>query len=168
NFRANNAPSVKTTISDVSVGKNSGETVIDLAGNFDDSDITNSQIRFDTSAGPINVELLDKQAPRTVANFFNYINSNRFDNTIFHRLETGFVLQGGGFAFQASPANLVPVLTDPAVQNEFVAPSNPKEVVNAPGTIAMAKVASDPNSATSQFFFNLGNNSDLDTENGGF
>src|SRR5262249_22117032 len=119
-----------------------------------------------TSAGPINVELFDKQAPRTVANFLNYVNNSRYASTIFHRLvntPTPFVLQGGGFQFTANPTpSLNAVATDPAVQNEF-------GISNTQGTLAMAKLGGDPNSATSQFFFNLGNNSsNLDTQNGGF
>jgi cyclophilin family peptidyl-prolyl cis-trans isomerase len=160
--RQNHPPTVMTLIADVSVAKNSANTTIDLAGNFTDPDFTNSQIRFDTTAGPINVTLFDAQAPRTVANFFNYILSHRYDNTIFHRLAVGFVLQGGGFTFQTSPSRLTPVLADPAVQNEF-------GTSNTQGTLAMAKLGGDPNSATDQFFFNLANNSsNLDNQNGGF
>src|SRR5581483_564104 len=96
---------------------------------------------------------------------FNYITSNRFDNSIFHRLASGFVLQGGGFTF-FNDANgngaIGEIITDPAVQNEF-------GESNVQGTIAMAKLGNDPNSATSQFFFNLANNSaNLDNQNGGF
>jgi peptidyl-prolyl cis-trans isomerase A (cyclophilin A) len=159
--RANNSPIVSTPIADVSVGKNNADTTIDLAGNFSDPDMTDSMIRFDTSAGPINVELFDAAAPRTVANFFNYINDGRFNNSIFNRLLSGFVLQGGAFTFDSTSAQLVPIATDPAVVNEFGAS-------NTLGTLAMAKMPGDPNSATSQFFFNLANNTGLDTQNGGF
>ncbi|MCI0641833.1 MAG: peptidylprolyl isomerase [Gemmataceae bacterium] len=165
NPRGNNLPIVETAIPDVTAGKNSADTIIDLAGHFSDPDFSNSQIRFITSAGAINVQLFDGQAPQTVANFFNYINSNRYDNSIFHRLVPGFVLQGGGFNFVANPASLPAIPTDPTVENEFGAS-------NTTGTIAMAKVDGDPNSATSQFFFNLANNggapNNLDTTNGGF
>jgi cyclophilin family peptidyl-prolyl cis-trans isomerase len=161
--RPNNAPFLKTAIADVSVAKNSADTLIDLAGHFSDPDFTNSQVRFDTSDGPINVQLFDKTAPQTVANFFNYILSHRYDNTIFHRLVSNFVLQGGGFKFQAGPPVTLPaVAADPAVQNEPGAS-------NVRGTLAMAKLGNDPNSATDQFFFNLANNaSNLDSQNGGF
>src|SRR5205807_1646786 len=68
----------------------------------------------------------------------------------------------GGFTFQANPSTLVPIAQHPAVPNEF-------GISNTIGTLAMAKLGSDPNSATNQFFFNLGNNSsNLDTQNGGF
>ena len=107
--------------------------------------------------------------PQTVANFLNYVKSGRFDNTIFHRLATGFVLQGGGFTLAAAPNTTInPVATGPTVKNEFPSPA-PTTPVNVRGTIAMAKVGSDPNSATSQFFFNLADNhTNLDSQNGGF
>lgn len=164
NYRPNNRPTVANAIADVSVFKNAANTLIDLAGHFSDPDFTNSRVRIHTSEGPINVVLFDTQAPRTVANFFNYVVSNRYDNTIFHRLVSNFVLQGGGFRFQANPSSLPAVLTDSTVQNEFSATRS-----NVRGTVAMAKVDGNPNSATSQFFFNLADNSNnLDNQNGGF
>lgn len=141
---------------------NSAGTLIDLAGFFTDPDLTNSRIQFVTSQGAINVELFDTAAPRTVANFFNYIESDRYDDTIFHRRVNNFVLQGGGFDFDAG--QMIPVETDEPVLNEFGA-------ANVTGTLAMAKRDSGPdpaNSATSQFFFNLANNTNLNTQNGGF
>jgi cyclophilin family peptidyl-prolyl cis-trans isomerase len=162
NGRENSAPFVVTAIPDVT-GTKGGSDTIDLAGFFSDPDITDTFVRFDTSAGSINVELFDTKAPRTVANFLNYVNNARYTNTIFHRLVSGFVLQGGGFQFAANPTpSLNAVTTDPAVQNEF-------GTSNTAGTLAMAKLGNDPNSATSQFFFNLADNSsNLDSQNGGF
>src|SRR5262249_25279248 len=86
NFRPNGVPFLKTPLGDVSVLKNAPDTLIDLAAFFDDPDFTNSLVRFDTTAGPINVRLFDKQAPQTVANFFDYVLSGDYDNSIFHRL----------------------------------------------------------------------------------
>jgi peptidyl-prolyl cis-trans isomerase A (cyclophilin A) len=161
NYRPNNRPIETALTGNVTVAKN-GSSLLDMAGYFDDPDLTNSRIRFKTNVGDINVELFDKTAPRTVANFFNYITSDRFDDTIFHRLATGFVLQGGGFKFDPSTDSFPSIPVGPRVQNEFGAS-------NTLGTLAMAKVGTDPNSATSQFFFNLANNSgNLDTQNGGF
>jgi cyclophilin family peptidyl-prolyl cis-trans isomerase len=162
NSRENSSPIVAAAIPNVTGSKGGSET-IDLSGFFSDPDISNTMVRFDTSAGAINVELFDKQAPRTVANFLNYIRNGRYANGIFHRLVSGFVLQGGGFQFASNLANpLSPVATDPPVQNEF-------GISNTQGTLAMAKVGGDPNSATSQFFFNLADNSaNLDSQNGGF
>lgn len=137
---------------------------VDLAGVFTDEDFENSEVQFQTSAGNINVELFDKDTPITVANFYEYVDSNRYDNTIFHRLANGFVLQGGGFSFNDTTDTFPSVSTDPTIQNEFSATRS-----NLASTIAMAKLGGNPNSASSQFFFNLGNNSaNLDGQNGGF
>ncbi len=129
-------------------------------------------MRLDTSGGAININLFDAQAPQTVANFFDYINSGAYNNSIFHRLATGFVLQGGGFTFDnTSPPTLTPIPTHPNVPNEF-GTSNTGPTTSTPSalsTVAMAKLGSDQNSATDQFFFNLANNSsNLDNQNGGF
>ena len=164
------APTVKTALSPVALTAGGSKTV-DLAGTFDDADITNTKLRFDTSAGPVNIELFDKQAPKTVANFLNYVNSGAYTDSIFHRSAkltggTPFVLQGGGFTFSETPTpGLTAIPTDPPVQNE------PDTVnrSNLKGTLAMAKLGGDPNSATDQFFFNLADNSaNLDNQNGGF
>ena len=140
---------------------------VDLAGVFTDQDFQNSEVQFRTSAGNINVELFDPATPITVANFYEYATSGRYDDTIFHRLAAGFVLQGGGFSFDDAPgaANAFPsVSIDPTIQNEFSATRS-----NLASTVAMAKLGGDPNSASSQFFFNLANNSaNLDGQNGGF
>lgn len=162
-------PFVRTALPAVPLTRG-GSTTLDLAGTFDDADIANTLVRLDTSGGPVTVELFDRQAPRTVANFFNYITDGDYTNSIFHRsakLLSGapFVLQGGGFTFRAGPSRLEAVPTDPTVQNEPDAANRS----NVRGTLAMAKRGGDPNSATSQFFFNLGDNSaDLDNNNGGF
>ena len=164
------APTLKTALSPIAVAA-AGSTTVDLAGSFDDADITDTQVRFDTSKGAVNVELFDTQAPKTVANFLNYVNGGDYANSIFHRsaeLSGGvpFVLQGGGFTFSSTPTpGLTAIPTDPPVQNEPDAVNRS----NLKGTLAMAKLGGDPNSATDQFFFNLGNNSaNLDAQNGGF
>jgi cyclophilin family peptidyl-prolyl cis-trans isomerase len=162
--RENNLPTLKNAIANVAVQAGAADTLIDLAGKFDDQDMTNSVVQFQTNFGNINFELFDRQAPQTVANFFNYIKANKYDNMVFNRLVQNFVLQGGGFALGTNPTTLTPIATDPAVQNEFSSTRS-----NTQWTIAMAKSPNDPNSATSQFFINLGNNaSNLDTQNGGF
>lgn len=161
-IRRNSGPTVSNQIADVTVAKDAPNTVIDVSQNFDDADLVNTRIRFNTSAGPIDVELFNSTQPLTVANFLKYIDSGRFTNSIFHRLVKNFVLQGGGFTFDSSNNSLPAVQTEPPVQNE---PGRS----NLRGTIAMAKLGGDPNSATSQFFFNLGDNSaNLDNQNGGF
>jgi cyclophilin family peptidyl-prolyl cis-trans isomerase len=153
NFRPNSAPTVSTPIGSVAVAENGADTQIDLAGHFTDPDFTNSQVTFNTTNGLIHVTLFDTTAPQTVANFFDYVNSGAYNNAIFSRLVSGFVLQGGGATLTTSPSgsnlNLIP--TNPTVPNEFSAS-------NTFGTLAMAQSAGNPNSATDQFFFNLANN----------
>jgi cyclophilin family peptidyl-prolyl cis-trans isomerase len=161
----NSAPTVTQQIADVTVPQNSDVTIINLSNNFNDVDIVNSIVRFNTNEGPIDVELFDKQTPLTVANFLNYVTGGDYTTSIFHRLVNNFVLQGGGFKFNPNGvdgSSLDPITTDPPVLNE-------PGISNQRGTIAMAKLGNDPNSATSQFFFNLGDNSaNLDNQNGGF
>jgi cyclophilin family peptidyl-prolyl cis-trans isomerase len=169
---AGDAPFVKAPIAAQTLtAQGSGNTTtLDLAGTFDDNNITDTLVRIDTSSGPVNVELFDRAAPRTVANFLNYVTSNRYDSSVFHRSAkqsdgTHFVLQGGGFTFKTNPSRLDPIQADPAVMNE----PDPVKRSNLRGTLAMAKLGNDPNSATDQFFFNLGDNSaNLDNQNGGF
>ena len=121
--------------------------------------------RFTTAYGNMDVRLFDKQTPLTVNNFLRYANEKHWDNTFFHRSAKDFVIQGGGFAFDAKENSVDQVKQYPAVKNEPF-PGNPG---NVRGTIAMAKLGDDPNSATNQWFFNLGDNrSNLDAQNGGF
>lgn len=135
----------------------------------------NTVVRMETTQGSLDIELYDvagpaggTNAPITTANFINYIRTGRYDNTFFHRLVSGFVLQGGGFSLKDPLPTGTPkfdaVQTDPAIQNEFDTHRS-----NVAMTIAMAKLGGNPNSATSQFFFNLADNaSNLDNQNGGF
>jgi len=118
-------------------------------------------VQFQTVLGPFEVNLYDQNTPATVANFLAYVNAGAYSNTVIHRAVTGFVAQGGGFTYQGSP-NLGNVVQNAAVVNE------PK-YSNVRGTIAMAKLGGNANSATNQWFINLGNNSaNLDVQNGGF
>ena len=119
-------------------------------------------VRVITSLGDFSIELFDNFTPITVANFLNYVNSGSFDGTAIHRSIPGFVIQGGWLSFNEATNNLDQIAVDAAIQNE------PK-FSNTRGTVAMAKVGGDPNSATSQWFVNLANNSaNLDDQNGGF
>jgi uncharacterized protein (TIGR03437 family) len=117
-------------------------------------------VRFQTNMGNMDVVLLPESAPLTVANFLNYVNRGAYNNSFFHRSVPGFIIQGGGFTFGSGGAREIPA--DPPVRNEF-------NVSNTRGTLAMAKLGSDPNSATNQWFFNLANNAgNLNNQNGGF
>lgn len=115
-----------------------------------------------TALGDIGIELFDSAAPLTVANFMNYVNSGAYANSFIHRSVPGFIIQGGGYTWNGSIP--VAIAQNPPVVNEF----DPSRS-NVRGTIAMAKLSGDPNSATSQWFFNLADNSaNLDYQNGGF
>jgi peptidyl-prolyl cis-trans isomerase A (cyclophilin A) len=125
------------------------------------SALAGTVVRVNTSVGEFFVELSDDTTPITVANFLRYVNEGLYNGTFIHRLEQGFVVQGGWLRFTESPPTATPITTFGNIQNEF-------RVSNLRGTIAMAKVPGDPNSASSQWFINLGNNSGLDLVEGGF
>lgn len=119
-------------------------------------------VQFQTVLGDIEVNLFDKTTPETVKNFLAYANANAYKNTIIHRLEPKFVVQGGGFKYTGATPLLAAIPQNAKVANEPV-------YSNVRGTIAMAKLGSDANSATNQWFFNLSDNSaNLDKQNGGF
>ncbi|MEP7704125.1 peptidylprolyl isomerase [Paraglaciecola sp. 25GB23A] len=118
-------------------------------------------VEIRTSLGIVQVNLFDNTTPQTVANFLGYVNSGAYANNVVHRVEPNFVVQAGGFSYSGD-FPLDNVATGTPVQNE------PK-LSNVRGTIAMAKQGGNINSATSQWFFNLSNNSaNLDVQNGGF
>lgn len=123
-------------------------------------------VEFNTTLGNFQAELYDQQAPITVSNFLNYVTSNRLDGSFIHRSLSNFVIQGGGFTFNSTTGQAVNVPTDAQIQNEF-------GISNTRGTLSMAKLPGNPNSATSQFFVNLADNNSadpnsLDNQNGGF
>jgi len=111
----------------------------------------NPQVEFDTTAGKIKVELFPDAAPKTVANFLDYVKAKHYDGTQFHRVISGFMIQGGGFTpdFKQKP-------TKPPIAIEAEA-SSKAGFMNLPGTLAMARTG-DPNSATAQFFINVADN----------
>jgi len=111
----------------------------------------NPQVEFTTNLGSFVVELYPDKAPVTVENFLRYVNDGFYQGTIFHRVIPGFVVQGGGFTkeYQQKPTR-EPIKIEAA-----------NGLKNETATLAMART-SDPNSATSQFFINLTNNSFLD------
>jgi cyclophilin family peptidyl-prolyl cis-trans isomerase len=155
-------PSVSASIQSVSVAASASPTVINLSNNFSDPDVAGTIVHFDTNQGGIDVQLFDAKTPLTVNNFLNYVKSGAYNSSIFHRSVSGFVIQGGGFAFHTNPSRVDTIPANPSVLNE-------PGISNTVGTIAMAKLGNDPNSATNQFFFNLGDNSsNLNNQNGGF
>jgi len=122
-----------------------------------------SMVRITTVAGPLDIRLLDEAAPRTVTNFLAYVNSGAFNSSFMHRSVPGFVIQGGGYQWLDGASSLRAITTNPPVANEFGADRS-----NVRGTVAMARLGGQPNSATSQWFVNLANNSSLDSVDGGF
>lgn len=126
----------------------------------------NTIVRMVTNVGSFNVELYDAEAPITVTNFLNYVNRGDYSISVIHRSQPGFVIQGGGYGYiDLGSRYFFDLPKDPPIQNEF-SPTRS----NIRGTIAMAKT-SDPNSATSEWFINLNDNSaSLDNTNnsGGF
>jgi len=134
-----------------------------------------------TSLGVVCVELLRAAAPGHVDNFLYYLQGGLIDGTFFHRSEPGFVLQGGGFrvgaggSYEAVPARGVVVTNEPCTPDT---PAPPPATAgtqicstrgNQRGTLALAKLGGDPNSGSTNWFFNLADNrSNLDNQNGGF
>ncbi|WP_426076161.1 peptidylprolyl isomerase [Janthinobacterium sp. PSPC3-1] len=108
-------------------------------------------VALKTSMGEIVLELDQQKAPKSVANFLQYVKSGYYKGTVFHRVIDGFMIQGGGF-----DKNMKQKATKPAIQNEAQ-----NGLQNVTYSIAMARTG-DPHSATSQFFINVGNNGALD------
>ena len=174
---ANVAPVVKTQIADQTFY--AGATAkIDLTNAFSDPD-TNA-VRFSTVLGDFDVQLFTGQKPITVTNFLKYVDQGRYfkiDPTTHHRASSfvhrsiaDFVIQGGGFIGTVSTSD--PTVAVPTQVAAFPAIQNEPGISNKRGTIAMAKLPNNANSATSQWFVNLKDNggapSNLDTMNGGF
>ncbi|HLX97015.1 MAG TPA: peptidylprolyl isomerase [Verrucomicrobiae bacterium] len=117
-------------------------------------------VQFRTVFGDMEVELYDQDKPVTVQNFLNYVKTGHYQNGIAHRLVPGFVLQGGGYTLVSN--TISPIATFPPITNEF---DVGRQFSNVFGTIAMAKLGGDTNSATSQWYLNLTNNAFLDAPN---
>ena len=118
---------------------------------YETANTENPQVILHTNHGAITLELFEKEAPLSVANFIEYARAGHYDGTLFHRVIPNFMIQGGGFDtdFQQKPTR------DP-IQNEA-----DNGLTNARGTVAMART-NDPHSATSQFFINVTDNNFLD------
>jgi cyclophilin family peptidyl-prolyl cis-trans isomerase len=114
-------------------------------------EVENTMVVIKTNHGEIEVELFDEQAPITVANFLRYADEGHYDGTIFHRVIPGFMIQGGGF-----DQSMTQKPTHESIKNEA-----DNGLKNETGTLAMARTAV-VDSATSQFFINVKDNSFLD------
>lgn len=140
---------------------------VDLNAAFGTEAIDDQVVRFtsqfNVSGVPVvlDMALFTNRTPVTRQNFLKYVNDGDYVNSFVHRSVPGFVIQGGAYGINASN-QIVAVPTDAPIVNEF-------GISNTLGTISMAKLGGDPNSATSQWFVSLGANSDnLDLQNGGF
>lgn len=141
-----------------------GAGLLALAALLGVSPVQATLVRVHTTQGPMDLQLLDAEAPATVANFLAYVRAGLYADVLFHRSSPGFVIQGGGFAWKPNAGAITPVATFAAVRNEFSVTRS-----NLRGTVAMAKTAAGPDTATSQWFVNLANNArNLDNQNGGF
>ncbi len=109
------------------------------------------KVTLETTLGAITLELFEKEAPLTVANFLRYVDEKFYDGTIFHRVIAGFMIQGGGMDF-----DMFPMPTHEPIKNEA-----DNGLSNKTGTIAMART-NVIDSATSQFFINVADNVYLD------
>ncbi|WP_461481797.1 peptidylprolyl isomerase [Porticoccus sp.] len=118
------------------------------------------QVLFNTDMGDIKLELYPDKAPKSVANFSNYVKAKHYDGLVFHRVIKGFMIQAGGFNEYMSPREP----TGRPVRNESY-----NGLKNVRGSVAMART-SDPDSAMAQFFINSVDNSflDRDGQNAGY
>lgn len=114
-------------------------------------------LTFKTSAGDFTVELFEKEAPESSANFLSYVDDGHYAGTIFHRVIPGFMIQGGGFATGMEQKE-----TRAPIRNEAT-----NGLENLRGTLAMART-SDVHSATAQFFINLVDNDFLNHQPGNY
>lgn len=112
-------------------------------------------VEIKTNMGTITAELYADKAPKTVANFLQYVNDKHYDGTIFHRVISNFMIQGGGFTPDMKEKSTRPPV--PHEGREALA----KGLKNTVGTLAMART-NDPQSATAQFFINVKDNGFLD------
>ena len=114
------------------------------------------RVRIQTSYGDIVVELASNRTPITTNNFMQYVDEGFYTNTLIHRVIDNFIIQGGGFEL-----GMIQKTTRAPIKNESI-----RGLTNKRGTIAMARLPDDVDSATSQFFINTRDNDVLDERNG--
>jgi cyclophilin family peptidyl-prolyl cis-trans isomerase len=170
------AANLWAAIDDIQIADGAART-INLASHFEESAVTGTVVKFQTNAPLANpdffVEVFDQSGegrtrttPLTATNFLTYVNDGSYDNTILHRAVDSFVIQGGGYTAPDRAANLPE--SNPGLVTQRATVTNEPGNLNTRGTVALAKIANQPNSGSNQFYFNLGNNSNLNTDNGGY
>jgi alpha-tubulin suppressor-like RCC1 family protein/cyclophilin family peptidyl-prolyl cis-trans isomerase len=162
---ANQPPERFLAFPDLTLARGETSAPIPLTDHLRDPDVPGTAaritVRLAGQTRTIDLALHDAEAPLTVANFVAYVNAGRYAANFFHRSVPGFIIQNGGYYF-LNDTTFDQVPTYAAVKNE---PGRS----NLRGTVAMAKLGGDPDSATSQWFINLADNSaNLDAQNGGF
>ncbi|MEO5754614.1 MAG: peptidylprolyl isomerase, partial [Chthoniobacterales bacterium] len=178
------APVVSAQIADFTVYDATPANEIDLTTKFSDPTLSANTVRLETVLGDIDVVLFDQKTPITVDNFLRYIDSGAFYPTdlvtgdpaplFFHRSPDpdDFVIQSGGYAAAQDLLNPPAIFPTPVPQFDPIVNEARPDLHNVRGTISMAKLPNDPDSATSQWFINLIDNSgppsNLDTTNGGY
>ncbi len=129
----------------------SGALLISGAAWSQQADNANPEVVMHTSLGTITLELYADKAPKSTENFLQYVRDGFYENTVFHRVISYFMIQGGGF-----DANMMQKATREPIENEA-----DNGLKNERGTVAMARTM-NPHSATSQFFINVQDNPPLD------
>ena len=129
------------------------------AGFLPTNRLSGQAVRVLSSEGPFDMQLLPAAAPNTVTNFLRYVDAGLYRNLLVHRSIPGRLIQSGAVTLDGYSLHEVPLF--PPVTNEF-------QLSNLRGTVAMAKLAGSPDSATSDWFVNAADNTELDTNNGGF
>ena len=114
--------------------------------------VAHPQVELKTSMGDIVIELFPDKAPKTVANFLQYVKNGFYDGTVFHRVIPGYLVQGGLYTRELRPKRTLPPIPDEANNG----------LSNLRGTVAAARNPIDQDSATAQFFFNIVDNPRLD------
>jgi cyclophilin family peptidyl-prolyl cis-trans isomerase len=147
-----------TPLTNRTLHRNAAPVQVDLGAHFSDPDVS-AATRIVFNTGTMDFVYYPTAAPATVANFQGYVTRGDYVNSIIHRSIPGFVLQGGGFKAAAG----APEVTKGNTIN------NEPEITNARGTVAMAKLGNNPNSATSEYFISLADNAlNLNNQNEGF
>ncbi|MEO8438812.1 MAG: peptidylprolyl isomerase [Spartobacteria bacterium] len=179
---SNAAPVVSAQIADLTVYDSTPANEIDLNIKFSDPNLPANTVRLTTVLGDIDVTLHDQKTPITVDNFLRYIDSGAYippdpnfgtpAPIFFHRSVKDFVIQSGGYIGSEDPFHTSEVLPGPVVEFSPIPNEARPDLPNVRGTIAMAKLPTDPDSATSQWFINMADNggepANLDIINGGF